>query len=802
MKTLDWGPAAGRPLGRVLWTLDAFRRRVAPSRPLAVFLFAVLLGRALVLGELSPFGLAFWAASLILWPEWAHVAFAGWMLGAALSPVPHVPAAAVAAGLYGLMYRFSRRVGLPAAYTPLVVAVAQGGAAIVWRKLFFPLSPYAWAMSAAEALLAFVLFIIFVQSFPLLFNRRLWSGLRQEELIALFIVIATLLSGTMGFSLFGLDVHAVLSRAVVFTLAAVGGGAFGATAGVLSGFLLGLAESRELVEMSALGLAGLIAGLFRPAGRFAAAFGGLLGLALIAVYAPGTKELGSVLLEALLGAGLFLAVPEGSLETLRRMIPGTRAHLRDQEARWANVRRALETRFGGFAEMFATLAQPFDPVGEESPADPREAAVRRVAEAICGKCWKKDVCWGKYGEETASGLRAVLERLDGDKAPAWRFGRIWADRCIKPDQLERALEREYSREKEALQATARLRAARRLLRDQLLGLARVMEEMAAEIRRDGPLSRHREANLLRAVEQAGLWVQSMEAQNLVPGEVAVELVVAADGFRAVRELEALFQSLLGERIVVERVEPVPGGHLIRLVSGARYRVHFGYAQAAKGGGLISGDSAVGLDLGRQAFALVLSDGMGSGEHARRESRAAVEMLRAILAAGFDGAVAVRSVNALLSLRGLDERFATVDLAFVDRMSGRAKFIKVGAAPSYIRRGDAVIRVEAQNPPAGVFPEAEFDAVEVSLRPGDVVVMLTDGAYEAKRHPEQRERWIRRLIREIDADEPQAFADLLLDAIVHETEFSLSDDITVAVMTLEEEGGAWANARPAEGARIA
>lgn len=91
-------------------------------------------------------------------------------------------------------------------------------------------------------------------------------------------------------------------------------------------------------------------------------------------------------------------------------------------------------------------------------------------------------------------------------------------------------------------------------------------------------------------------------------------------------------------------------------------------------------------------------------------------------------LAVRSVNALLSLRASEEMFATIDLVLIDLLSGEAKFLKIGAPPSFIRRGGAVMRIEGHNPPAGLTDARELDVISVKLRPHDTLIMVTDGVF--------------------------------------------------------------------------
>src|SRR5690606_15747043 len=75
------------------------------------------------------------------------------------------------------------------------------------------------------------------------------------------------------------------------------------------------------------------------------------------------------------------------------------------------------------------------------------------------------------------------------------------------------------------------------------------------------------------------------------------------------------------------------------------RLETAAARRVKGGEDVSGDSDDCIELGHHRIALVLSDGMGSGRPAARESQAVVRVLRCLLEAGFDELFAIRMVNA-------------------------------------------------------------------------------------------------------------------------------------------------------------
>ena len=108
-----------------------------------------------------------------------------------------------------------------------------------------------------------------------------------------------------------------------------------------------------------------------------------------------------------------------------------------------------------------------------------------------------------------------------------------------------------------------------------------------------------------------------------------------------------------------------------------------------------------LELGVREQVIILSDGMGNGPRAAAESKATIVLLERLLEAGFKKEVVLRSVNSLLQLRTGDETFATVDMALIDLVEGEVELLKIGAAPSMIKREKEVFRIGAPSLPLGI-----------------------------------------------------------------------------------------------------
>lgn len=170
------------------------------------------------------------------------------------------------------------------------------------------------------------------------------------------------------------------------------------------------------------------------------------------------------------------------------------------------------------------------------------------------------------------------------------------------------------------------------------------------------------------------------------------------------------------------------------------------------------------------YYILLCDGMGTGEEAARDAQAAGAMLRKLLSAGFPPEHALRSVNSLCALQGRAGA-VTVDLAELRLDTGKAAIYKWGAAPSYLITRGEPIKIGTATPPPGLSVTDGRETVEkLSLRKGETLVLLSDGAggEEALRRAWER------------SGEP---AGELAARILASSEADGSDDATVAVVRL-------------------
>lgn len=170
------------------------------------------------------------------------------------------------------------------------------------------------------------------------------------------------------------------------------------------------------------------------------------------------------------------------------------------------------------------------------------------------------------------------------------------------------------------------------------------------------------------------------------------------------------------------------------------------------------------------YYILLCDGMGTGAEAARDGKIAGNMLKKLLCAGYPPEYALRTVNSFCALQGRAGA-VTIDLAELRLDTGRAALYKWGAAPSYlVHRGDP-IKIGTAAPPPGLSVTDGREAVErLSLRRGELLILLSDGA--------GGEEGLRASL-EGTADPPGELAARILDC----SQGVSADDATVAVVRL-------------------
>jgi len=216
-----------------------------------------------------------------------------------------------------------------------------------------------------------------------------------------------------------------------------------------------------------------------------------------------------------------------------------------------------------------------------------------------------------------------------------------------------------------------------------------------------------------------------------------------------------------------------------------YHVMMGVAKATKQGETVSGDNCQCFEYGEGQMAVLLSDGMGSGEAACTCSESVLEMMQKLLSAGFSTEASTQMVNGLL-MTG-KKNTSTLDVCNIDLYQGICRFCKVGAAPSFLKRDNLVEQISSRNLPLGLLEDVETESAKRMLMDGDYVILFSDGILDALHHS-LGESALAEIVSRFPARNPNELANDILRFVLHQCKGKIWDDMTVIAV------GFWERAR--------
>lgn len=773
------------------------------KKGISLAIIGFLLGRALILSQLAPFGLPFFAAVFLMRRDRAPLALFGLIAGGLTVHYSNSLVIFASAFLLLLFHKIKK---------PAVEGQFKTMSMYVFASLFLvnlaeqylvfrTIQLYDLMMIGVEAGLAMILTLIFIQSIPLLTIRTKSQSLKTEEIVSLIILLASVMTGTIGWMIYDLSLDHIFSRYLVLLFGLAGGAAIGSTVGVVTGLIFSLASIASLYQMSLLAFSGLLGGLLKEGRKIGVAVGLLIATLLIGLYGEGTNNIMVTLYESLVAVALFILTPSSIINKIAKHIPGTVENSDEQQQYARKVRDVTAQRVEQFSHVFEALSNSFSQVDERGRLEEDEKEfdyfLSNVTEKTCQLCFKKEQCWSKNFNTTYDGMQEIMIQLsENDGQLPQKTSKEWGKYCSRGPQVIGAISQELTYFEANQKLKRQVKESRKLVADQLRGVSAVMDDFAKEIQRERKNHHVHEESIMEAIQDFGLHIGHVEIYSLEQGNVDIEMSVPYCQGRGECEklIAPMLSDILGETIVVhsEECATYPNGQCeVIFRSAKKFTVETGVAHAAKGGGLVSGDSYTTMEIGCGKFAIAISDGMGNGERAHFESTETLKLLQKFLQSGIEEKIAIKSVNSVLSLRTTDEIFSTLDLAMIDLQDAKAKFLKICSIPSFIKRGDRIIKIESSNLPMGIIQDFDVDVVSEELKAGDILIMMSDGVFDGPSHVENIEFWLKRKIKEMETEDPQEISDLILEEVIR-TKGIIDDDMTVVTSKIKHNTPKWAS----------
>ncbi len=214
----------------------------------------------------------------------------------------------------------------------------------------------------------------------------------------------------------------------------------------------------------------------------------------------------------------------------------------------------------------------------------------------------------------------------------------------------------------------------------------------------------------------------------------------------------------------------------------RFDMDIAVSQCAASGS-INGDCCGWQDIGDDRVAMVVSDGMGKGKKAASESLMVTKTIMALLRSGVTADLTLKMINTVMLIKDDEDSYATVDMVIVDKRSGKAKFYKIGAAPTLIRRKGRVEEVRLSTVPLGIVNGLKIRYMETAIKKDDWIIMMSDGISDGGGGNDRQGlflNYLKEAASKVRSDDPKIMSTLLMDQAADSYIGRERDDMTVMV----------------------
>ena len=363
-----------------------------------------------------------------------------------------------------------------------------------------------------------------------------------------------------------------------------------------------------------------------------------------------------------------------------------------------------------FADSLKQMSRKFlslESYRETLSEEEMQAMFGKISEKVCEGCDRKIECIEKNKAQTYQMMYEILCTVEEYGAEInIELKRKLQKQCLRAPRFLRETLETFEAAKQVLVWNNKMVKNREGYAGQLNHFAKVIQRTTRELDAGIFEDRHLEKRLKSRLKKKGVKVLSSVFYLTPGGKYEIHMTVKATKGQCVttKEFASVVGACVGRDMTPEQGErPILGEEYctIACVEGAKYFTLQGVAKIGKDCEKISGDTFLMKHLPGGKKGVALSDGMGAGKDAFKESEMVVEMLEEMLEAGFPVKTAIQMMNTALVIGRDEVHFSTVDVSLFDLYNGTCEIVKAGAAVTFIKRKTGIEEVVSATLPIGV-----------------------------------------------------------------------------------------------------
>ena len=479
------------------------------------------------------------------------------------------------------------------------------------------------------------------------------------------------------------------------------------------------------------------------------------------------------LISVVLGVGIYLIYPK----RVKRKIEGYFSYTEFDDVELTHMERVeLMGRLSTLSKLFYSINKVYKDmvIPTEKLENSISAMSDEVCQNICGTCVNYKVCYGSKGikkDLTELMNVAVLKNGINHINLPTSF-----NSCISRASVVNQINAQVKKFKETKSTMIEQNLNKVTIGNQFKSVANMLECFSGDVENERRAEREVELDFMNYLRYEFIDCKDCRIILDQNNDFKKALLMVKLGIEKEKFLKVAGKYFKNNvAISGNKFADSSGWQVVELKYAPRYSFLYAVETVGAGGATKNGDSHSCNKVYGGNFLLSIADGKGHGDNAHKTSKRTIELIEQFFRAGIDSQTIIKSVNQIMSFNS-SENFSATDICLFNPYTGLANFIKLGTTPTIIKRGNTTKAICSNALPVGA---CEFiNATEECERlvDGDIVVMTSDGVFDAFGNINNFAGFINNLsVTNVDI-----FAKSILNEAIRRTDNKILDDLTIEV----------------------
>ncbi len=605
----------------------------------------------------------------------------------------------------------------------------------------------------------------------------------NKEKMSLLIVGLVIISSLSNIVIpFNLNVASIVCIVIMFFLA----GKFNISVCAVGGIVLGLASGINNTNMiycvSTFAVSGFFSSFSKKFGKAGIIVTFVLANALFTYIVNGSTVILLNLYEIMIAAIIFSIIPEKKLSEIKYNITNMINYTDNENVRMDIVKNMTNTKLEKLSNAFESISNILIDNKKEkrnSFSNNSDIMVRTLSQRVCRNCRGAKRCWKNDSQDayqTLLNLFCVCEKRGW--AEQYDIQPSFQNICFNCSQLVLEANKIYELYRMNKIWESRADENKVIISQQFGSMSRVTSNLAEELKGKCSFRKDVEDELINEFESIGIKVVNITVMRVDSRHFNIRLNIKRDDKITQNSIVGICGKIMGKKMKIDSFMNSSGITKYEISEEEAFSSDVGISRIRPDNTNVSGDSYSIMRPDGEKIIVALSDGMGSGTVAAKESKAAVNLLEKILSAGIEKNAALKLVNSVLILKSFDESFATIDMFIFDLYTGEGEFVKIGGVSSYIMRNQAITEIKSGTLPAGILTDTQSYSYKTQFKDGDVILILSDGVTDISRDDE----WIKETLKNCQYKSGKETADAIMEEACRKIS-ECKDDMTVIAVKI-------------------